>query len=211
MRPGPQRGVLMIGTRVCTKSIRFLHLEKKKEKKKKRKKEEEAWYFPPTSHHRCSASQRRAKYSSLLSCEVHWGDFCGWLLTLAFGAFLCQTGVSAGAICLSITATSQCSLRAQITLLLWGCTALRVRVKMSACVSRVHVYANVCVCVYAYQTFYVISTNLSLVWDYRWCWLHAAHVNIRADKTCWVPVSLTFILTALPSMWPHLIDANLTR
>lgn len=32
MRSGPQRGVLMIGTPVCTKSITFLRCEKKKEK-----------------------------------------------------------------------------------------------------------------------------------------------------------------------------------
>lgn len=33
MRPGPQRGMPMIGTWVCTKSIRFLRFEKKKKKK----------------------------------------------------------------------------------------------------------------------------------------------------------------------------------
>lgn len=31
-------------------------------------------------------------FSSLLSCEVYWGDFSDWLLTLSFGTFLCQKG-----------------------------------------------------------------------------------------------------------------------
>lgn len=118
MTPGPQRGMLMIGIQVCTKSIKFLRLKKTQ-----------------TFHLRCSASQRRSKYSSLL-----WGHFHGWLLTLAFGAFLCQTGVSAGMICLSITATSQCSLNAQITLLLWGCMHVCAQMSVHAA------FVSMCVC-----------------------------------------------------------------
>lgn len=114
MRPGPQRGMLVIGTRVCTKSIKFLRFEKNEGEKK-------SLIFFHTFHLRCSASQRRTKYSSLLSCEVYWGDFCGWLLTPAFGSFLCQMGISAGTICLSITSTSQCSLHVQITVPLRVC------------------------------------------------------------------------------------------
>ena len=59
MRPGPQRGVLMIGTRVCTKSIRFLHLEKKKEKKKKKERRRSLIFSPHIPPQMLSFSKAR--------------------------------------------------------------------------------------------------------------------------------------------------------
>lgn len=60
MKPGPQRGTLVIGTRACAKSIRFFVSEKIK-----------VLIFCYAFYLRHSGSETHTKYSSLLSCDVY--------------------------------------------------------------------------------------------------------------------------------------------
>lgn len=74
------------------------------------------------------------------------------------------------------------------------CVCVRVQGRASVRATFVHMYVRLCM--RACQTFNVRSTNLSLVGDHCRSSLHAAHVNILADNTCWAPLSVTFIPTA---------------